>query len=455
MKKEIYNLTPKDVPLIETANRKICTKIPVPESIPILEKLRKFEPISMRGQPPILWDRAEGIHVFDKWGNKWLDLSSGVLVTSAGHSNEKIIAAIIKQAEKKLIHNYCFSTEIRMQCCEKVLEFAPSYLDKVYLLTTGSEATECALKLARTYGHQQEGGKKNILISFQNAFHGRTLGAQLMGGIPSLKEWIINKDPEIIQVPFPDGYYNENTSFELFIDTLEAKNIDPKNVCGVITETYQGGGADFLPKEYVQKLRAWCNENDAVLIFDEVQAGFGRTGKKFGFEHYEVEADIVCLGKGFSSGMPASAVLGRKKYLDLFPPGSMTSTHTGNPIICASVIANIEAIESENMIENCAKVGDILQKELQVLVQKYNVCGVCHGKGLVAALQIMKPNTKTPDKDLSTKICQRIIEKGVMMFSPVGKASLKISPPMCITESAVKEAVQVIDEAIGEILKEL
>ncbi|HMF30127.1 MAG TPA: aspartate aminotransferase family protein [Candidatus Lokiarchaeia archaeon] len=454
MDDEIYSLEPKNVPLVETQYRCICTPIPVPESLPILERLRELEPISMRGQPPVVWDRAEGFQVFDKWGNMWLDFSSGVLVANAGHGRQPVIDAIVAQAQHGLIHNYCFPSEIRMRCCEKILEFAPPYLNKVFLVTTGSEATECALKLTRTWGHQQGGTTKNVIVSFENGFHGRTLGAQLMGGSPTLKEWIVHQDPEIIQVPFPDGFYNENTSFDLFEETLAQKGIDPDRVSGVIVESYQGGGADFLPVEYAQSLREWCNAHNALLVFDEVQAGFGRTGKIFCFEHYGVEADIVCAGKGISSSLPLSAVIGRKDILDIYPPNTMTSTHTGNPVCCAAVIANLDLIQQEGLVENAAIVGEVLQEKLQALVQKYPVAGVCHGKGLVAGMQIVEPGTKKPDKHLANEICARIIEKGVMLFSPVGRATLKIAPPLCITAEAVEEACGVIDEAIAEICAE-
>ncbi|HME55630.1 MAG TPA: aspartate aminotransferase family protein [Candidatus Lokiarchaeia archaeon] len=455
MSDEIYSLEPKDVPEIETQYRRICTPIPVPESLPILERLREVEPISMRGQPPVVWDRAEGVQVYDKWGNMWLDFSSGVLVANAGHGRQPIIDAIIAQAQHGLIHNYCFPSEVRARCCEKILEFVNiPYLEKVYLLTTGSEATECAMKLARTWGHMQGGNAKNVMVSFENGFHGRTLGAQLMGGSSSLKDWIMHRDPDIVQVPFPDGFYNENTSFDLFEETLAQLNIEPDNVCGVIVESYQGGGADFLPVEYAQALREWCTAHNALLIFDEVQAGFGRTGKVFCFQHYDVEADLVCAGKGISSGLPVSAVIGRKEILDIYAPNTMTSTHTGNPICCASVIANLDLIISEGLVENAAVVGEVLQAKLQELATKYSIAGSVHGKGLVAGVQIVEPGTRNPDKHLANDICVRIIEKGLMLFSPVGKATLKIAPPLCITAEAVEEGCGVIGEAISEVLAE-
>ena len=445
-----FKLKPKEVPLINTENRKIRTKIPVPESISILEELRKNEPISMRGQPPILWDHAKKCAIFDKYGNQWLDLSSGVLVTNAGHGRKKILDAIINQVNHGLIHNYVFASEIRAECTKKILEFAPEYLNKVFLLTTGSEATENALKLSRTWG-QNINPEKNIFISFENAFHGRTLASQQMGGINSLKEWIKNKDPDFIQVPFPDGFYNKDISFNSFIKTLEDKGINPDNVCGVITESYQGGGADFLPVEYVKNLRKWCDDHNVLLIFDEVQAGFGRTGMKFGYMHYEVRADLVCLGKGLSSGLPISGVLGSEEIMDIYPSGSMTSTHTGNPVSCAAVIANLELIEEEKLIENAKNIGNLMHSKLQEFVKKYSIVGVCHGKGLVAGLQIVEPNSRTPDPQKAFEICKLIVERGVMMFSPVGKATLKICPPLCITKKQILEAIEVIDKSIEEL----
>ena len=450
MGNEIFTLEPQEVPYVSTKYRKICTQIPVPESIPILERLRKVEPLSMTGQPPILWDKAQGINVFDPYGNIFLDFSSGVLVTNAGHARKEICDAIIAQVNHGLIHNYCFPSELRLHACEKILSIAPSYLKKVFMLTTGAEATECALKLARTWGHRT-GKQKNIIISFENAFHGRTLGSQMMGGSPALKDWIVNLDPDIIQVPFPDGFYNENINFSLFEQTLKQKNINPENVCGVITESYQGGGADFFPMDYVQKLRKWCDAHQSLLIFDEVQAGFGRTGKMFAFQNYNVEADLVCMGKGISSGLPVSGVLGRQEIMDQYPPGSMTSTHSGNPLCCASVIANIDLIMKEKLVENAAKLGEIFQKELQKIVCDYEIIGSCHGKGLVAGLQVVQPNTTTPDKVTANRICEKAIQQGLMMFAPVGKATLKLAPPLCITEDALREGCAVLHDAIGEV----
>jgi len=282
------SIVPKIVPKVDTTFRRIQTPIPAPDSIPILESLYRDEPRSMRGQGYVVWDRADGCQVYDAWGNTWLDWSSGVLVANAGHGRPEIAKAICQQAKKSLHHNYCFPSEIRSKLVQQLAKLAPDPLEKVFLLTTGAETTEAAIKLARTHGRAAGGDDKIALVSYEGAFHGRTMGAQMIGGIPALKEWIVNLDPDMVQVPFPDGFRCADTSFDFFLKTLEEKGFGPDRIAGVISETYQGGSAAFWPKDYAQKMRAWCDEHDIVLIFDEVQAAFGRTGTMWGFEHYGV-----------------------------------------------------------------------------------------------------------------------------------------------------------------------
>ena len=273
-----YDLTPKDVARVSTKYREIVTQIPVPASLPVLADLHNYEPLSMGGQPPVIWDRAEGCCVYDAYGNKWLDWSSGVLVTNAGHGRAEIIAAICRQAEHGLLHNYCFPSAIRATLARKLVEITPKRLAKAFLLTTGAEATECAIKLARTHGRAGGGDEKIGIVTFAHAVPGRTLGAQPAGGIPRLKAWIVNLDPTFTQVPFPDGFRCPDTSFELFLKSLEEQGLGPERISGVMTETYQGGGASFAPPEYMQALAEWCEKHDVVLIMDEVQAGFVRCG---------------------------------------------------------------------------------------------------------------------------------------------------------------------------------
>lgn len=441
---------------IETRYRRMVTDIPAPDSLPVLEKLHQYEPRSMGGQPPVVWDRAEGFQVYDRYGNCWLDWSSGVLVTNAGHCHPKIQKAIRDQVDHGLLHNYCFPSEIRANLVEALAAVSPEGLKKVFLLTTGAETTECAIKLARTHGQKVGGNDKITIVTFQNAFHGRTLGAQMAGGIPGLKQWIVNLDKDMIQVPFPDGFRCPDTSFELFLRSLAEQGVRPEQVAGVMTETYQGGNASFAPVEYIERLRRWCDEHKVVLIMDEVQAGFGRTGKYWGFEHYGITPDLFCCGKGISSGLPISAVIGRNDIMDLYPPGAMTSTHTGNPVCAAAVMANLAVIAEERLVEKAAELGEMLQPELRRIGALFpQHVGAVHGKGLVASLHIVKPGGTEANAPLASAIVRRCVEKGLMMFAPVGfgGASVKVSPPLITPLDALREGVQVLEEAMREVIQ--
>ena len=396
----------------------------------------------MMGQPPIVWDKAEGFQVYDKWGNKWIDWSSGVLITNAGHGRKEIIKALRDLLDRKLLATYVFVHEKRAELTKMLQEISPdpsNYL--VFLLSTGSEATENCIKLAKTYAIEKHGPQKKYFVSFNNAFHGRTLGAQLAGGNAKLKTWIVDEGKTFIQVPFPDGYKNENTSFDLFLTTLAEKGIKPDEIAGVMTESYQGVGPDFLPVEYAKKLEAFCRENDIVTIFDEVQSGFGRTGKMFCYEHYGIKPDLIACGKGISSSLPISAVIGRKDIMSLYAPGSMTSTHSGSPLPVVAAVESLKIIQKEKLVENAANLGEILIPELTRIRNKYpDVLGCMQGKGLVAGIQVVKKGTKIPDSEMALKINEKCFHKGLLMFAPVGIAGecLKIAPPLVTIRRSIK-----------------
>ena len=449
-----FSLTPKRVSRVETRFRRIVTEIPVPQSLPILEKLQAYEPVAMRGQPPIVWDHAEGFQVFDAWGNQWIDWSSGVLITNAGHGRKEIIDAVNRQASGKLLTTYCFPSEVRARLVERIAGLLPEPLKKVFLLTTGSETVECAIKLARTHGMKAGGRSKHVIVSYDKAFHGRTLGSQQAGGIPGLKEWIVNLDPGFVQIPFPDGFRTPDTSFDLFGRSLREAKVEPQNVAGVILETYQGGSASFAPPAYMQALRQWCTGHKALLVCDEVQAGFGRTGTMWGFEHYGIVPDLALFGKGISSSLPLAAVAGRPDVMDLHPAGSMTSTHTGNPICCAAALASIDLVVKENLPENARKIGGIMHQKLAAMRDRFPQIGCVDGKGLVAGIACVVPGKKDPDADLAWDVIERCLHKGVLMFSPVGLGggTVKIAPPLVINEAAMLESVGVLEEAFTEAI---
>jgi len=453
-----YNLVPKSVPRVNTPHRKINTKLPVPESLEVLELLRQTEPRSMQGQPPLIWHTGEGCTIRDPWGNSWLDWSSGVLITNVGHGHPKVRAALRELVDRPLLTTYVFPHEGRARLDRELQKLSPDPENyRAFLLTTGSEDVENALKLARTYAARKHGPNKCMVVSFKNGFHGRTLGSQLAGGMDKQKEWIHGEGATFVQVPFPDGYKNEDVSFDRFLSSLAQLGVEPADVAVVILETYQGVGPDFLPNEYAQQLASFCAEHDIVLAMDEVQAGFGRTGTMFGYEQYGIKPDLIICGKGISSSLPLSAVIGRSDIMDLYPAGSMTSTHSGSPLPVAAALASIEVIREEKLLDHVKKMEPVLLDGLKKIQAKHpEVLGCVHGRGLVAGIQVVKAGTKEPDGPLALAINERCFQKGLIMFAPVGIGGecIKISPPLVITEDAIMDGLQALEEAVDEVMAE-
>lgn len=448
-----FPLVPQTVPEVNTQYRTICTAIPAPGSIPLLEHLRSAEPRSMGGQPAVLWDHGEGFIVGDRWGNRWIDFSSGVLVTASGHGHPEITGAIAAMANQGLYHAYGFPTEIRAQLIDELRGLLPAPLSRIFLLTTGSEATECCIKLARTRGLELDGPKKSVLVTFDNAFHGRTMGAQWAGGIPALKTWLGDPDSRFVNVPFPDGFRQKDVSFDGFEAALAAQGVRPEDVCGVMSETFQGCNATLMPAAYAQALRRWCDAHGAVMIFDEVQGGFGRAGKMFAFQHLGVVPDLAACGKGISGGMPLSAVLGTSGLMDLYGPGEMTSTHSANPVCAAAALANLRVIQREGLVENAARLDPVLKAGVaRITAAAKGAIGASSAVGLVAALQFAQPGTTTPLPERAWEMVKRSVERGVLLFSPVGVGggAIKICPPLCIAQDALEEGLSVLETVAAE-----
>ena len=300
MASSAFSHTPINVDKVDTKYRNIVTQIPVPESIPLLERMYKLESRSMHGQMPVVWDRAEGFTIKDKWGNRWIDFTSTIFVANAGHGNPRIITAIKEVLDKPLLHTYTYASMERLAFLEYLIQNTPSQFEKAFLLSAGTETTEVALKLMRLNGEKYSRTKK-VVLCFEGNWHGRTLGAQMMSWNQSQKEWIGYHDPHIMHLPFPfpwlpESEDNPRAFFRKSLNQICAqRGIDPQNdVCGIMLETFQGWGAVFYPKEFVQEVESYSKEVNALLAFDEMQAGFGRTGKLFGNMHYEVEPDLLC-----------------------------------------------------------------------------------------------------------------------------------------------------------------
>lgn len=450
-----FSREPQSVPKVNTAHRRIQTAIPTPGTQDILERLELCESRSMHGQLPLVWDRAEDFSVFDAAGNQWIDFTSTIFVANVGHSNPRVTSAMKAALDRPLYGCYAYANESRAKYLEKLVAFAGAPFEKAFLLSAGTEATEGALKLMRMYG-QQAGKRRRGIICIEGNWHGRTLGAQMMSSNLAQREWIGYQDADIHHIPFPYPWALKGRTPEVFLqeslDNLEKNGIDlEKDVCGFMLETFQGWGAVLYPAEYVQAIEKICRARGILLTFDEMQAGFGRTGKAFGFQHYGVTPDLICCGKGMGGGVPLSGVIGRAAIMDLPDVGNMSSTHSANPLVCAAGLAVIEEIEDRNLVDEAARKGDLLFAALREL-QKRFPDRISHllGRGLIAAVLFKHPKTGEADGPFTSKVAELCMQKGLLVVH-TGRESIKIGPPLTISDAALLEGVDVLGQAVAEV----
>ena len=278
----------------------------------------------------------------------------------------------------------------------------------------------------------------------------------MMSGNMAQKEWIGYHDPDIHHMPFPYPWALNGRSgsefFEKALVNLSDSGIDFKqDICGFMMETFQGWGAIFYPNDFVQDIKKVCKNNNILLTFDEMQSGFARTGKKFGYQHYEVEPDLLCVGKGMGGGLPLSGVIGRKEIMDLPEVGNMSSTHSANPLVCAAGLATLEEIERLDLINETRRKGELFFSKLGELKEKYpSRISFVLGKGLVAALLFKKPESVDPDRIFPSRVCEKAMEKGLLAVH-TGREAIKLAPPLTIPDEALLEGIQVLEESIEEL----
>jgi 4-aminobutyrate aminotransferase-like enzyme len=452
----IFSLTPKPVPPVKTAHRVIQTSIPVEGTADVFTRLERVESRSMHGQLPLVWEKAEDYSVYDIGGNRWIDFTSTIFVANVGHSNQRVTDAIRATLDHPLYSCYAYANTIRAEYLEKLIAFAGAPFEKAFLLSAGTEATEAALKLMRMYG-QSQGKRRCGIICIENNWHGRTLGAQMMSSNIGQRAWIGYQDSDIHHIPFPYPWQIESQSGEAFMQKglaqLADKGIDlSTDVCGFMLETFQGWGAIFYPKDFVQAIEKVCRDNNILLAFDEMQAGFGRTGKAFGFQHYEVTPDLVACGKGMGGGVSLSGVIGRAEIMDLPDLGNMSSTHSANPLVCAAGLAVLHELESRNLIAESERKGYIFHEALKDLKQRFpNHISLILGRGMIYAILFKNPETGLPDASFTSQVAEVCMHKGVLVVH-TGRESIKLGPPLTIPEDALLEGVAVISEAIAEVI---
>ena len=435
---------------IKTQHRHIKTKIPAPGTKKIIKSLEKSESRSMQGQLPIVWSKADGHSLFDIAGNKFIDFTSTIFVTNIGHSNAHLIKSLKKTLDKKLLHSYAYFNDCREKYLKALVKFAGKNFEKAFLMSAGTEATEAALKLMRMYG-QKEKKRRLGIICIDGNWHGRTLGAQMMSGNNKQKEWIGYKDKNIHHIKFPYPWDLKKINAKEFLSKnlkkLGKKINLKKDVCGFMLETFQGWGAIFYPNEFVKEIAKLCKKNKILLTFDEMQAGFGRTGKKFGYEHYGVKPDLICCGKGMGGGVALSGVIGKKKIMDLPSVGEMSSTNSANPLACVAGLSVINEIKNKKILKKVTENGNYLKTGLDdIMKRNSNSIKYVLGKGMIYSLIFDK---KIPSIGLKLKkICYRAMQNGLLVVY-TGRESIKIGPPLIISRNALKEGLKVLENQIS------
>ena len=368
---------------------------------------------------------AEGIYLTDSQGKKYIDLISGIAVSNLGHQNMHIKQALQKQLDKHL-HVMVFgefSQEIQNKLAQKLATFLPESLNCLYVVNSGTEANEAALKLAK------RATGKTRLISFKGAYHGSTHGSLSVSGNEQKKYAFRPLLPDVIQLPFDD------------CDALES--IDHQ-VAGVIIEPIQGDAGVRIPsKDFMSKLRKICDQYCILLIADEIQTGFGRTGKLFAYEHFDIVPDIMTIGKAFGGGMPIGGLVTSQKIMSLFttnPPLGHITTFGGHPMCCAGALAGLEVLENENIISNVEQKGVLFETLLN-----HKMIKEIRRKGLFFAIELENPS-------VVQKVVEGCKDKGLLSFWFLScPESFRIAPPLVISTEEVKISCAIITEVMDQL----
>ena len=432
----------------------IKTTLPGPIAKSIIDRDRQVTAPAYGRVYPLVVKRASGMTVEDVDGNLFLDFMAGIAVASTGHSHPRVVRAIEEQARKFLhICGSDYYYEPMVALAEKLGRLTPGTgAKKVFFTNSGTETIEAAIKLARYYTKRQH------IIAFHGAFHGRTLGSlSLTASRASHRAHFGPLIPGVHHVPYPfcrrpDQQKPETCALEsiqIIEEVLFRHEVLPEEVAAVFVEPIQGeGGYIVPPPEYLPMLQDLCRKHGILLVVDEIQSGFGRTGKMFASEHWALEPDIVCAAKGIASGMPLGAMIARAE-ISTWPSSSHGSTFGGNPVACAAALATIELIE-EGLVENAAKMGALLKERLTALGTHHKRIADVRGLGLMVGVEFCRPDyNNTPDRQLRERVMQKCFEKGLLLLG-CGESTLRFCPPLIVTAEEVETAVRLFDEAIPE-----
>lgn len=409
---------------------------------------------------PIFIKEAKGAVIEDLDGNRYIDFYAGIGVTTAGHCPEPVVKAVKEQAEK-LFHS-CFMVSMYdsyVKLAEKLTQITPGdFHKKAMFVNSGAEAVENTIKIARTFT-----GRKGI-VAFESAFHGRTLLTMtLTSKVKPYKYGFGPYAPDVYKVPFPNLYrgqlhVDKEDAAQAYLDYFErffVADVDPATIAAVIIEPVQGeGGFIVPPKAYMKGLREICNKHGILLIVDEVQSGFCRTGKMFALEHFDIEFDLMSMAKSIASGMPLSAVVGRKEIMDSVMPGGIGGTYGGNPVACEAALATIKFMEDEKLAERSEKLGAVIMDRMKKLQKEFPRIGDVRGLGCMIGLEFVKDvETKEPDKASVSAIIAECLKQGLILINAgIFGNVVRFLPPVVITDEQLEQALTIFESSVRKVL---
>lgn len=392
---------------------------------------------------PIYVERALGSEIWDVEGKRFIDLGAGIAVCNTGHSHPKIVSAAKKQLDKfshtcVMVNPY----EVAVELAEKLVEIAPGESEKKAIyVSTGAEAVENCVKIARAYT-----GRRGV-IAFNGSFHGRTnLTMALTGKISPYKNLFGPFPGEIFHAPYPIDIHDISVKDSLkALDNLFKVDIAPSDVAAIIVEPVQGeGGFYAAPKVFLQALRKLCDQHGIVLVGDEIQTGFGRTGKMFSFEHAGVEPDLMTMAKGIAGGFPLAAVVGKSEIMDAPLPGGLGGTYAGSPVACAAALAVLEIIEEENLISRAQIIGDMFNHSLSALQAQYpSLISEVRNQGAMIALELVQDgDVEQPNTQLTQAIIAGAAEQGLVLLACGFYSNvIRFLPALTISDELVEESL--------------
>lgn len=441
----------------------LVTPIPGPKSIALMEARNAHVARGPFHSTPLFVERARGAHVWDVDGNRMLDFASGIGVVNVGHTAPEVVRAIAEQAERN-IHSSInvLAYEGYVKLAEKINAAIPGdFPKKSFLCNSGAEAVENAVKIARAFT------KRQAVVCFDHAYHGRTYMAMtLTAKVHNYKQGFAPFNPEVYRAPLPypyrcpagggDGCGDTCTGCFTQFTQLVHSQIGAENVAAVIVEPVLGeGGFLPVPPAYLRALRRFCTEHGILLIFDEIQTGFGRTGKMFACEHSGVVPDLMTLAKGLGGGMPIAAVAGRADVMDAPPVGGIGGTYCGNPVACAAALAVFDLFEADKgkLLRDAEKLGGIIQATFARWRESYSIIGDVRGLGPMQALEFVKDRqSKAPDKENTARIAKFCYEHGVITITAGTFGNvLRLLVPLIISEADLHEGLAVIEAGIQSV----